>query len=140
MKNEGDRESISESKPTHIVGIRELIPEKMTIILKSRRRKTIKTVTTWYANRECTKKECQDLGNTCGSRWLGKKVKKRHIIKYQVNHYRKNWKIPTEDEQTYLQCRKISLEVERRLAWGETKQSKSRKQSEEWPAGEMMGT
>lgn len=75
MKNKRDWESIPESKPTHIVGIKELIPEKMTIILKSKWRKTVKMVTIWYANRECTKKECQDLGNTCGSGWLGKKVK-----------------------------------------------------------------
>lgn len=86
------------------------------------------------------KKKSQDLGNTCGSGRLEKKLKKRHIIKYDVNHYRENWKILTEDEQTYLQCRKFNLGVERRLAWRETRQSKSRKQREEWPTVEMTGT
>lgn len=142
MKDKGDQENIPESKPTHIVGIRELIPEEMTIILKSRWRKTVKMMTTWCANKELTKKKkkSQDLGNTCGSGWLEKKLKKRHIIKYDVNHYRENWKILTEDEQTYLQCRKFNLGVERRLAWRETRQSKSRKQREEWPTVEMTGT
>ena len=66
MKNTGDQESISERKPTHIVCIRKVIPEKVTIILKIEVKKAFKIVTIGCTKRECAKEECQNLGSTCG--------------------------------------------------------------------------